>query len=347
VALASLLAFLPLAIRLLAKSGYESARASVEAPQMLEGWHSMLARLGYRWIQDLWPIADWMWPYALLLFGIVMGAIAALGWSRTSPHTRHALDPGLPVMVLGCVAVVVLGYVPYSFTDIRLNEGRALMGSRLGAVLLLVSVATAAWDRFAAKGRAALPLAHIPAALLITLFALNKLELFDARHQRTVYQKVFLSDLAVQFPCLPSDVPILVVHAAGEFGRDTDGGTLLTRPVYPIQVVFGNRSLQVLSVNAHVLRRFGSADPGERGFTFRGRRIDGNPLLLEYSYASGITHLDRIVLPVGANRTLVALEGAPLPGESCIRAPLVNALRGRNQDYLAKLGIERTPHTRD
>jgi hypothetical protein len=319
-------------------SGREGRVASLDPGMILDGYKAMAANLGWRWMDDLWPIANWAWPYAVLylaLFSMTLLVLHANRRGSLSPAATAPRPAYAPIMVAG-VALIALGYLPYAVSAVRFDAGRALIGSRFGFALLVVAAA----DWFCNRPRGVVP-GRILAALgvlLLTLFCLNRLAIFDLRLERSIYQRAFLADLVAVVPCPPDKRTVIVIDQ-GEFSGRTTGTMLVNRPEFPIRAVYANRRLKAVAVSNPMLARGGSIDPGDGTIVYRHRDLGTSPLLLDYSYASGITHSRGKSFKVGPARQAVAVAGSPLPDRDCEPSPLARALLSRRAEYLDHLGL--------
>lgn len=317
--------------------GREGRVASLDPAMILDGYKAMAANLGWRWMDDLWPVAHWAWPYALFYLALFMVTLLVLhhGTRGVTGSPGAAPRPAYAMIMVGGVTLIALGYLPYAVSTVRFDAGRALIGSRFGLALLLVAAA----DWFCNRPGTVVPgriLATL-GALLLTLFCLNRLAIFDRRFEQSIYQRAFLADLVAALPC--PDTHTFIVIDQGEFSGRTTGTMLVNRPQFPIRVVYANRRLKTVTVSDPLLATGGSIDPSDGTIVYRRRDIGASPLLLHYSFAGGITYSSGKSFKVGRARQAIVVAGSPLPGRECEPTPLARALLERRAEYIEHLQL--------
>lgn len=315
-------------------SGREGHVASMDIGQVFAGYREMFANLLWRWYGELWPIARWMVPYAI--FFVVLFAVAVLLLHRFDKRIAPRYSNRIALIAI-CAALVLLCYVPYSVSDIRFDHARALIASRFGLVVMLVAIVD--WWQlrygrpFTAAGLCAGGVA------LLTLFCLNRLSFFDARHERSIYQRILLADLADAVPCPAPDTPILLVIRQGEFSDGKGGKMLINRPQYLLRTVYANDEIDAYTVSNWLLGAHGRIDPADGTIVYRRRDIGPEPLLLHYEFATGVKHVMRARFRIGPDRRWVTITGSRVPASSCNPTPLANALVQQRDEYLDHLKL--------
>jgi hypothetical protein len=334
------LAFAPTMIGLAAGSGREGHVASLELAPAFDGYVAMFANLGYGWIRTLAGLLKSISiPATLALLALFTAAVWALGTRRDDPQDDRRQTRSRVALVLACLAVIVLCYLPFSVSDVRFNAARALMGSRAGYFLLLVALADWVYRRLPQRAYSAWAFALLGVGLL-TAFGAASQSLFQARSRQSLYQRVFLADLAAVVPCAPAQA-LVIVAGPKVLGRNTGGSMLVNRPQFPIRTMYGNHRVQARVITNFMLMRGGRLDPSDGTVIYKRADLGSNSLLLRYSFATGFEHVNRVVVRVGHKRKRVVIHGSELPGDACRPTPLMQSLLRDRPRYLQALGLHR------
>ena len=324
------------------EGGRDSRVASFDPALALKGYGKMLENLGYGWADKFFTPAAWMLPYAVYFGLLVAAAMLLLARHRrtgANPITAESTDLRATVIFVGmCVAVIVFGYLPFSVSQIRFNADRALMASRIGFVCLLVAAASHAARRF--SPRPLMPLVAVAAGTVVVVFAVNKLSVFDERHERSMYQRVLLSDLAATMPCARSKWPVLLHTAPREFTQRRGGQFLALRPELALRTLYAKRNLKVFTLNDWTM----SARPTsgiDRDHVRFGKNVLGpGSVIFQYSFKDGLRPLPNLTIHAGQADEAI-LTGRPLPAGDCETTPLVQSLLRDRAGYLQHLGLTR------
>lgn len=321
--------------------GREASVASFDPGLVLEGYRRMASNLVYGWLDEVFVLPRVHAGYAIFYSLLVAGAVLALRRTPPSRDGERAAVVDLPshwrggLFLLAMLGVVVFGYLPYAVSEVRFDDGRALMASRIGAIALVVMALGSAARRVAWRPLAAILLAG--ASVLVALFALNRISLFGARLEESQHQRVFLADLAAAVPCPPDDT-LMVFHT----DRDTFRGSpmLVNRIFAPIQVLYRNRRIDAVTLNPSLLQRFGQLKDGR--LQFRDTVISGRNLaLFRYGFQEGLRPVESLQLRVGSDRVPWTLAAASLPEVECEITPLMKALLRDRERYLQALRLTR------
>lgn len=323
--------------------GRDSRVASLDPALILKGFGRMLENLAYGWSGEFFLPSAWMLPYAVCFGLLVATAMWLLAKRRgrivTSRPGTEAVDVRAAMLFVGmCVAVIVIGYLPFSLSSIRFNPDRALMGARIGYACLLVAAASYAARRLSSRN--AMWLVAAAGGALVVLFAVNKLSVFDERYRRSLYQRVFMADLAVAVPCASSRWPLVIHTKPNEFTAQKGGQFLNLRPHFAFRVIYAKNRLQVFTLNPWMLARF--AKRVDQDHIRVGRRVVGpGAVIFEYSFKDGLRYLPNLTVNAGRSPDATTLVGGPIPANDCEITPLVNALRRDRPGYLQQLGLTR------
>jgi hypothetical protein len=317
--------------------GREGRVAHFDVQDVVAGYREMFANLLWRWMDDLWPQASWLVPYAFF-FALLFTVSIVLLRRTQRPGDQPPLRAFSPLVLAAiCLSIVLLCYLPFAVSDIRFDHGRALIACRFGWVVLVVALVDR-WQMQFGRPAMARALCAVGVALL-TLFALNRLSLFDARHERSIYQRVLLADLAVALPCPPTNAPIVFIVRQDEFSTKRGGKMLVNRPQFLLRALYANDHIKAYSVSNWLLSRHGRIDPSDGTVIYRRRDLGPAPLLLHYSFDSGIKHAAQAHFRVGRPYQWTTVHGLPLPASQCRPAPLVRELSRERDGYLDHLGL--------
>jgi hypothetical protein len=329
------LALAPTLIGMLGGAGREAHVASFDASLALAGYQSMLAHLTAGWLAGLTAFTTFPLSYAVafaVVFSLAM-AVLAVNMRRTSGATS---DRTTIALIVAAVAVVLLCYLPYAISDVRFGTGRTLIGSRAGFFLLLVAVVDGLWLRMRRPGWLAIALVGVAVALLLAS-SMAQRSLFQERYRQSLFQRVFLADLAATLHCPPS-TPVLIVTAPKTLGRYTGGSMLINRVQFPVRTLYGTRDVHIASANNYMLVRSGRVAP-DGTLVYRGLRVGSSPLLLRYTFRGGFKREDAVPVQVGHERQPLVLHGSGMPAQQCDETPLMRALLIQYEQNRQRLGL--------
>lgn len=333
------IALAPTLLGLAAGSGREGHVASLELSSAMAGYKTMFANLGYGWLLRLGATEGISIPSAVGALAVFTGAVLALGSAQPDKPAGATGHRSPAMLVITGFAVIMLCYLPFSVSDVRFNAGRALMGSRVGFFLILVVVGDWIYRKLP-RSRYVSSVFSAIAIGTLTVFALGSLSLFQARHRQSLFQRVFLADLAAVVPCPPKR-PIVIVAGPREFGRRTGGSMLVNRPRFPIRTMYANSRVNAYVVSNFMLSRNGRLDPSDGTVVYKGVDLGSEPLLLRYSFASGFRHVMRVSVRVGHERQRATIRGTKLPAKACSATPLMHSLLDDRDTYLKALDLHR------
>lgn len=339
------LAFAPTLAAAAYGGGYEARRADLDPLLIARGYGAMLANVGWRWTDSLAPPERWTW----LPLAVMAVAAAIVLWRlsrRASTSSGAGLRPdakSLGLFTCMCLGLMLASFLPYAVTDLRFEFNRELIGSRYAFLLWVAGLASWTIGRLREDRvrRIASAVAASCACLLLIVFCVNKLGLFEQRREQTVLQQIFLSDLARLVPCPEPTTPIVLLPQRGAFSRPAGNSMLLNRPQFPVQAMYGLRHMKVVSATPRQLRdgAVRLAPTGEP--VIRKMVLRAPPLLVRYDQRAGMQLLPSLALPAGAGQPARMLQGANPGPATCKPTPMMRDLQRRRSANLLSAGLSR------
>ena len=204
------------------------------------------------------------------------------------------------VLVLAVVAPLLLmaGYAPYAFTDIRIGTNRQMLFARLSVVMFYMAIIF--WlvgAMIRNRARAALLTAVVSAVLLgMSLEAKSVLakEYADASE----VERIFLGDLAEAAPSFVGD-PYILLYLEDDVVVNDKAVMLINRPQYLLSYLYGKRRMQVKAMTRYLWVKNDVQVVGD-DLVIRNLRIKKDSVLaLRYGLRSGLQVIDQLDVPAG------------------------------------------------
>lgn len=243
---------------------------------------------------------------------------------------------GRVILVMSfCVCILILGYLPYSVSDIRMGHGRQLILARVGLCMALVftlSWLSHIWSKHYAK--IVLVLFFIP---LVVFFCLNSYSIFEERVNGSRHQLVFAADMLEAHPCPPIRDGVLIYSNIGEY-KFSNGSMLLNRPQYIMRYFYGVKHVSVASTNRFFLSYFKASIQGStlryRGYSFRAH----DTAAYLYSFKEGLKRMNKVRLPHDAGAFYPRFS----PSTNCQLTPQAGKIMNAKSSLLRDLHLTRT-----
>ena len=216
--------------------------------------------------------------------------------AKTSAMEARFSTRDLIVAIFIGLALIIAGFVPYSFSEVRIEGERTLLYARAGFVFLTLACIAYIIGLLVKDNEKYKKTLACVGSIIFALMLQDKAQVAQSYNHESKQVRAFMADLLELVPSVEKDTDFLIFVESGEFTGK--GQMVLNRPSFILRYLYENPKIDAVTTSDFYLKRY-PVEKGQETLKTRGVTLNSKNLIsVKYARESGFTPLNELTVKV-------------------------------------------------